>query len=203
MRYDPQKHHRRSVRLPTFDYSEPGAYFVTICTYGRECILDSDAFRNLLRKAWSSIVGGSVGPDDGEFVVMPNHVHGVVWLDGKVSGARHQTISANRRCVLDEDCLGGANVVPDASPLRIFAGAAPGSLGAIVGVLKSLTARCINRARKTPGAPVWQRNYYEHIIRGERDLLRVLEYIRDNPARWHEDPDNPDNTPKYCIPHPR
>ncbi|MGH2349632.1 MAG: transposase [bacterium] len=62
-----------------------------------------------------------------------------------------------------------------------------------MGSFKSLTTRCINRARNTPAARVWQRNYYEHIIRSDTDLLRIREYIRDNPAKWNEDPDNPAN----------
>jgi REP-associated tyrosine transposase len=63
----------------------------------------------------------------------------------------------------------------------------------IVGSFKSVTARCINRARNTPGAAAWQRNYYERIIRDEEELLRVREYIRDNPRLWDEDPENPLN----------
>jgi REP element-mobilizing transposase RayT len=70
-----------------------------------------------------------------------------------------------------------------------------GSLGAIVGNFKSVTARRINRVRKTPGVRVWQRNYYEHIIRNERELNGIRQYIRDNPARWAEDRENPDRLP--------
>lgn len=125
-------------------------------------------------------------------MVMPNHVHGVVSIDGGVPGARHRNASGNHEDNHDEDRLGGSNAVPNASPLRGFIASAPGSLGSVIGSFKSLTARCINRARNTHGSPVWQRNYYEHIIRDEADLLRIREYIRDNPAKWAEDPDNPE-----------
>jgi putative transposase len=197
MRYDRETHHRRSVRLASWDYGDAGAYFVTICTSGRECIFDNEAFRKLAEKAWSSIVGGSVVPEDGYFVVMPNHVHGVVWLDGETSGARHQTALVKHDAERGKARRDQSNGGPHASPLRIesepLVAPGPGSLGIIVGSYKSLTARCINRARNTPGAPVWQRNYYERIIRGEEELLRIREYIRDNPWLWAEDPENPIN----------
>ncbi|MGH2349633.1 MAG: hypothetical protein ACRDFT_09225 [bacterium] len=96
MKYDPHAHHRRSIRLPTFDYSEHGAYFVTICTSGRECILENEPYRALLAKAWSSIIGGSVSQEDGYFVVMPNHIHGVVFIEAAATGTRHQTASLDR-----------------------------------------------------------------------------------------------------------
>lgn len=71
----------------------------------------------------------------------------------------------------------------------------PGSLGAIVLQFKSAAAKRINEMRKSPGAPVWQRNYYERVVRNEEDLMRIREYIFDNPRKWAEDPDNPANIP--------
>jgi REP element-mobilizing transposase RayT len=201
VRYRPDVHHRRSLRLPTYDYRENGAYFVTICTHERQCILDNDPFRHLLARAWAATVGTSIAPGDGEFVIMPNHVHGMVWLDGGASGARHQAASGDHDSIDDQSVIGESSALPPASPLRRFTAPASGSLGAIVASFKSLTARCINRARGTPGAPVWQRNYYEHIIREEGDLLRIFEYIRDNPAKWAEDPYNPANQIQQT--HPR
>jgi hypothetical protein len=70
----------------------------------------------------------------------------------------------------------------------------PGSLGAIIRAFKSAVTKCINEHRGTPGAPVWQRNYYEHIIRSEESLRRIREYIANNPLRWHLDLENPDRT---------
>jgi REP-associated tyrosine transposase len=75
-----------------------------------------------------------------------------------------------------------------------FRRAERGSLGALIASFKTHGAIPINRLRSTPGTPVWQRNYYEHVIRSEDDLLRVREYIRDNPAKWDEDPENPKRT---------
>jgi putative transposase len=195
MTYDPRVHQRRSIRLPAWDYREAGAYFVTIGTARRECVFDDQAFRKLAEKAWSAIVGGSVVPEDGYFVVMPNHVHGVVFLDAETSGARHQTALVNHDSEHGKRRLDRSNGVPHASPLRIasapIVSPSSGSLGMIVASFKSLTARCINRARNTPGAAVWQRNYYERIVRDEDELVRIREYIRDNPRLWAEDPENP------------
>lgn len=83
-------------------------------------------------------------------------------------------------------------LLADASPLpERPRGTAPGSLGAIIQNFKSISTRRINALRSTPGRPVWQRNYYEHIIRSEAGLQRIRQYIMNNPARWHEDDNNP------------
>ena len=95
--------HRRTIRRPTYDPRD----FVTICTHGRECILDNEPFRALLSQVWLSIVGGSIDSDDGDFVIMPNHVHGVVLLDDAASGARHRTSSVDRGRHDDQNVLGG------------------------------------------------------------------------------------------------
>jgi REP element-mobilizing transposase RayT len=192
-------HHRRSIRLATYDYSEPGAYFVTICTHGRECILDDPRIRRTVELAWRSIGRYCRRATPGDFVVMPNHIHGIVWLtraDAVTVGAQHTPITERHHGeeppLLPEQPSDDAR----AAPLRGMAIARrvePGSLAAIVRAFKSNTTKRINAIRNTPGAPVWQRNYYEHIIRSEDDLLRVREYIRDNPAKWTDDPENPAN----------
>ncbi|MBN1978192.1 MAG: transposase [Anaerolineae bacterium] len=97
-------------------------------------------------------------------VMMPNHVHGVVWIvDGGV---------AQRRCA--------------PTPINVL----PRSLGAIVRAFKSIVTKRINRIRDTPGAPVWQRNYYERVIRSERELNAIRRYIQNNPANWPSDTEN-------------
>ena len=83
----------------------------------------------------------------------------------------------------------GSETVWNASPVQLI----PGSLGAVVGNFKSVTARRINKIRKSPGEPVWQRNYYDHIIRDEDDRKRVRRYILENPIRWDEDAEKPLN----------
>ena len=177
MCYDPERHHRRSIRLKGYDYTQPGAYFVTICTYDRRClfgrIVDGamrlNLFGKIVRDEWfkTSQVRQNVVLYPHEFVVMPNHIHGIIRIVGNLVGAQ-------RRC---------------APTCRI--NVTPGSLGAIVRAFKS-AARRINQIRNTLGQPVWQRDYYEHIIRNEDELNRIRGYIVDNPLRWHLDRENPE-----------
>ncbi len=184
MRYDPEKHHRRSIRLQGYDYSQAGAYFVTICTYQRECLFGDvvggqmalNAHGRIACEEWgrSAQMRREIQLD--EFVVMPNHVHGIVIIRDEP----HPIVEA-----YDVGATGR-------SPLRT---ARPGppkrSLGSFIAGFKSAATQRINHLRGTPGLPVWQRNYYEHIIRNEEELNRIREYIHNNPLRWHLDRENP------------
>ena len=183
-RYDPERHHRRSIRLKGYDYTQPGAYFITICTYQRASlfgqVVDGEMAVNewgkIVREEWfrTTRVRPYVELFDDEFVVMPNHIHGIIWIvDDKHVGAQ-------RRCAPTVE-ITPTNVVP-------------GSLGAIIRAFKSIVTKRINTLRGTPGASVWQRNYYEHIIRTERALNMIRRYIVENPLRWHIDRYNPNAT---------
>ncbi len=181
MKYDPERHHRRSIRLPTYDYTQPGAYFVTLVTYERAClfgdIVDGEmrlnAWGEIARAEWfqTAVVRPSVVLYDDEFVVMPNHVHGIIWI----VGATRRVAPTTRR------------VAPTDNPR----GPASGSIGAIMAQYKSAVTKRINALRGIPATPVWQRNYYEHIIRDDGELERIRQYILDNPARWAEDQEYP------------
>jgi REP element-mobilizing transposase RayT len=125
-------------------------------------------------------------------VVMPNHMHGILIMSDTARAGHSET---NGRHTDRLPVVSGesppANPAGNASPLpRVPAGALSGSLGAIIGNYKSVTTRRINRIRKTPGILVWQRNYYEHIIRTECAMKAIQEYIINNPARWHLDKHN-------------
>jgi REP element-mobilizing transposase RayT len=185
-KYDPFKHHRRTTRLKGWDYGSPGVYFVTFCTYQRENLFDDKELCELVGNMWQAIPtqprAQHVTLD--EWVVMPNHLHGIIVL-------------------IDTDCRGEASgneaaprkgtILPDASPNSGQPlGVTPGSLGVIAGNFKSLTTRQINNLRRTPGGRVWQRGYYDRIVRNERELNAVRNYIRENPQRWEEDRDNLD-----------
>ncbi len=123
---------------------------------------------------------------------MPNHVHGIIWIAAaKAVGAQHLRNPASFHGG-EAPAPPGRAVAGGAAPLPSMV-VAPGSLGAVVRSFKSVTTKRINAIRGTPGAPVWQRNYYEHIVRNEADLQRIRQYIRDNPLMWAEDPDNPKN----------
>ena len=176
MPYNPQVHHRRSIRLKGYDYTQPGAYFVTMVTQGRECLLGEVAGTEirLLRsgtiaqRAWLDLPRHYPHVQLDEFCIMPNHLHGIV--------------------VLTNDRRGGSIQVKegmsDSNQTRPY-------LPEIVRAFKSFSARRINALRHTPGIPVWQRNYYEHIVRDEAEWERIRAYIRDNPRRWAQDHENP------------
>jgi putative transposase len=199
-KHDPKKHHRQSIRLRGYDYTQAGAYFVTIVTHGRELLFDDPMLCRVAETMWQRIPRHFPGVELDEWVVMPNHIHGILVLTadpprrGEASGGTSSASQPPTSAVtgsVDEP------VTADASPLHVTdppRGVTPGSLGAIVGNFKSVTARRINRARHMPGAPVWQRNYYERVIRNERELAAVRQYIRGNPAHWAEDVENPDES---------
>jgi len=200
-RFDPDRRRRRSIRLRGYDYGSPGAYFVTIVTQGREClfgqVVNGEMGLNdegqVARSCWEAIPDHFPAVELDAFVIMPNHVHGIIAITDAV---RKGEASPEEPPSTDGLAIAGADpaaeeVVRDASPLQ---GPRPGSLGAIVGNFKSVTARRVNRMRGTPGAPVWQRNYYEHVVRNELALQAIRQYIADNPARWAWDTYNPATT---------
>jgi REP-associated tyrosine transposase len=175
---------RRSLRLRGYDYSQPGMYFVTVCTFGRALL-----FGNVVEgKVWLNDAGRATGEVWAElpryysgleidaFVVMPNHIHGIIVLHG----------TANR-----PPPARGSPASP--RPLK-GAGTAPlrATLGRAVARFKYESAKRLNAMRGTPGAHVWQRNYYEHIIRHGESLRLVRRYVLENPTRWQMDSENPD-----------
>ena len=171
MKFHSDKHHRRSIRLPHYDYVQPGAYFVTICTKNRVCLLGdivdekirlSDQGTITLR-CWTEIAQHFSGVETDAFVVMPNHVHGILTINPHSVGAETM----------------GARTAP--------------LLGRMVAYFKYQSTTCINELCKRPAVPVWQRNYYEHVIRNEEELNSIRQYIIDNPKQWELDRENPAN----------
>ncbi|MCI0575812.1 MAG: transposase [Chloroflexi bacterium] len=181
--YDPHKHHRRSIRLPGWDYRAPGVYFITICTYQRENLFADSRLHQIVETAWQTIPhqphAHRLNLD--EWIVMPNHLHGLL-----VIHAGEQETAAG-------DVL---PVFPPIAAAKQSAGRAPrlepGSIGAVIGNFKYRVARRINCLRDTPGGKIWQRGYYERIVRNERELQAIRQYILDNPTRWVQDRDNLD-----------
>jgi putative transposase len=180
MRFDPEKHHRRSIRLKGYDYRRQGAYFVTICTHDRLCLFGEvvggemrlNEYGRIALGCWKEIPLHFPQAELDAFVVMPNHVHGIIVL---TVGARHAVPLQNGISEKTEQ----------------FGKPVAGSIPTIIRSFKSATTRHINALRGTPGSPVWQRNYYEHIIRNEESLNRIREYIKTNPLRWAMDSENP------------
>ena len=165
---------RKSLRLPNYDYSQPGAYFITACSHKHLAIFGKVVKDNaipspagvIVQDAWHDLPNHYPNIRLDSFIVMPNHIHGIIII----------TISSTTNHV-------GAGLRP--APTRH-------GLPEIVRALKSFSARRINQLRGTPGATVWQRGYYEHIIRNERQLNRLRNYIETNPLRWKTDTENPD-----------
>ena len=186
---DHQDHHRRSIRLKGYDYALPGGYFITLVTWGRLCLfgelvrgeVELSVAGKIVWEEWFTT--GEIRPNvelnEDEFTIMPNHVHGIIWITDKTDDVIG--VGAQRRCAPTKT-MTDAYVVP-------------GSLGAIVRAFKSATTRRINALNGTPGAPGWQRNYYEHIIRNESELDEIRAYMRNNPQQWELDHENPTQFP--------
>jgi putative transposase len=163
MKYDPAIHHRRSIRLQGYDYAKPGQYFVTICTQHRLCLFGTikngrmslNEYGEIVQAAWDDLPYHYHNINLHEFVIMPNHVHGIVGMidTGEAIAKKH-------------------------------------ALPEIIRAFKTFSARRINEKCETPGVPLWQRNYYERIIRDELAYTTITDYIRTNPQRWIDDPNN-------------
>ena len=174
-------HHRRSIRLPGYDYSRAGAYFITICTQGRKCLFGDVAGGKMVLNEYGTIVANEwentarirdeIELD--EWVVMPNHFHGIVLITG------------NDR-MGDRCCRGDRPVAPTIDPV-VPTGPRPRSLGALMAGFKSAVTKRVNETRNTSGVKLWQRNYWEHIVRNDHELNRIRTYIRNNPAQWETD----------------
>ncbi len=187
MKFDPETHHRRSIRLKGYDYTQAGAYFVTLVTWKRAKlfgeIVDGEMhlneFGKVVREEWFRTAGlrPNVELHDDEFVVMPNHVHGILWI---VEASQPAAVRARRRRALTD----GHSLEDTAER---FGKPVAGSLATLIRSYKSAVTYHINAIRETRTAPVWQRNYYEHIVRDEKELKNIWDYIDINPVRWPED----------------
>ncbi len=188
--YSRDIHHRRSIRLPGYDYAQAGVYFVTICTYARELLFEDAAIRRIVHNGWLDLKKRFWFVRLDQFVIMPNHIHGIICIRRPDVGAQlvanlvHQSPSN----VIHTQ----SGIMPTDHAAPLHPAVAPRSLGAIVRSFKAVTAKRINRFRGTPRARVWQRNYYERILRND-ELTRIRQYILDNRANWAEDENNPAN----------
>lgn len=157
MNYNPEEHHRRSIRLKNYDYRQAGCYFITICTNHREMILGKIKFGvmklnqigKVVEYCWNQIPEHFPNVVLDDFIMIPNHIHGILGIiDVKIVGERH-TVPLRKS---------GYTIEKYGKPV-------PGSIPTIIRSFKSAVTKRINVIHKSPGAPVWQRNYYEHIVR--------------------------------------
>jgi putative transposase len=201
--FDPAVHHRRSIRLKHFDYTMPGAYFVTICASEGEMLFGEigggqmrmNELGQMVHDVWHAMPKHYAAIKVDAFVVMPNHVHGVIWIVGAGPRARPQSEIRQQ-----QGRAGAVRGWPE-GPAPKLGGQAQGpaptiSLPDAVHRFKSLTTARYRQgvgAGHWPscGSVLWQRNYYEHIIRDDKEVNRIREYILANPQRWRQDPENP------------
>ena len=201
---DAPKRQRRSIRLQGYDYTRQGAYFVTICTRNRVCLLGdivegrmhlSEAGR-LAQAVWEDLPHHYPHVQIDVWVIMPNHMHGIVILTEAQATDDDMPVGADPKT--DVGAISKTDV--GASKTDVGAGLKPAptvpaptrhGLSEIVRAFKTFSARRINALHNTVGTPFWQRNYYEHVIRNQSALDQIRQYIADNPARWSEDLENP------------
>jgi REP element-mobilizing transposase RayT len=178
MKYNRELHRRRSIRLKEYDYSQPGAYFITICAWNRECLFGEindgkmhlNAYGEIVNKEWIRTANIRSNIELDQYVIMPNHLHGILVING--------------------DCRGTLQRAPTREQ---FGKPVSNSIPTIIRLFKSAVTKTINEIRNTLGMPVWQRNYYEHVIRNEKEMNSVREYIGNNPLQWADDENNPIN----------
>ena len=193
--YDSKKHHRKSIRLKGYDYSKAGAYFITICTQNRECILgkiiDQSLVLNdagmMVEKWWMELNKKYPEIMTDEFVIMPNHFHGIIQImnptDSTCAHPNNHIVGADLRvCPNDQ---GGHTGPP---------------LHGVIQWFKTMTTNEYIRNVKESGwkpfpGKLWQRNFYEHIIRNDRRLNTIRKYIKNNPFHWEFDIENPNEKP--------
>ena len=218
--YNRYKHHRKSNRLKSWDYSKVGAYFVTICVKNRECLFGNihnnnmilNEYGKIVHQFWYSLVKKYTNIDLDEFVVMPNHVHGIIIIKKRVddeveSKNKTRSVGAIHELPLPND----DNQNPGYSQTNNDYKNLPDELNEftkyiikrrrmllskIVGYYQMNTSKIINHMRDMKGNSMWQRNYYDEIIRDPDHFMNVRRYIRNNPKNWTEDENNPVNIKK-------
>ena len=163
--------HRKSIRLKEYDYSTPGEYFITICTYDHEWIfggiVDNEMVLNengkIVQEEWekTAIIRKEIELD--EYIVMPNHFHGIVIIKYESRISMNDPVGTHGRASLQRK---------------------PRSLGSLIAGFKSVVTKRINELHKTPGSPLWQARYYDHIIRNENELNNIRNYISANVLQW-------------------
>jgi REP element-mobilizing transposase RayT len=171
-------------------------YFVTVVTQGRAClygeVIDGEMRLNrygeIVQHAWFDLPRHYANVELGEFVVMPNHVHGIIILNNDSRGG-----SVLGETTVPDGNITGTEPSPERAQTRPYR--KQHGLSEIIRAFKSFSARRINQLRGVQGVPVWQRNYYDHVIRSQHDLERTWFYIQTNPARWSTDEEYPSGKP--------
>ena len=186
-KYNPNFHHRRSIRLKGYDYGQAGLYFITICCQDRICRFGQvengkmklNEFGEIAHNEWLNTPKIRPNVKLGEFVIMPNHIHGIIEIHDRGESHSPKTKESHER-------KGVCKTPPHHTPHHTQPPKSPSNnIGAIVRGYKSSVTRQINTLGFNE--KLWQRNYYEHIIQDERAFQNISEYIKNNPAKWGGD----------------
>ena len=196
MAYNPKKHHRRSIRLKGYDYSKAGLYFITICVQNRACLYGNivDGKMNLndagimVEKQWLELPQRFTNIQLHEYIVMPNHFHAILEIvvgttlvvDPNNTDTKNGTVVPNKK----RQPQGIAPTIPPTAKNK--------TVGDMVGAFQSIATVEYIRGVKNQNweqfdKKLWQRNYWEHIIRNDTEYHRVANYIINNPAKWNDD----------------
>ncbi|HLV95659.1 MAG TPA: transposase [Candidatus Acidoferrales bacterium] len=174
---------RRSIRMKGFDYSLPGAYFVTICAHRQKCLFGDVVLGEMklnqigvvVNECWLDIPRHFPNVELNAHVVMPNHLHELV--------AIHETIRAKQGAAPEARAQHAAPL-----PRQVLVA---GSLPAIIRSFKAASTKCVREVLREAAFDLWQRNYYDGVLRNARELKNARRYIAENPSRWHRDKENP------------
>ena len=175
--YKDNKFHRKSIRVKGFDYTTPVSYFVTICSFNGMRLfgaisneeVELTSIGGIVKDEWLKTASVRRNVKLDMFVVMPNHFHGIVFIEDQSRGMACRAHTEER-----------------------FGQPVVNSVPTVVRAFKSSVTKRVRETLKSPDYIVWQRNYYEHIIRNDKDLNRIRQYILDNPVKWHLDRENPE-----------
>jgi len=185
-KYNPNIHHRRSIRLKGYDYSQAGLYFITICCQDRICRFGQiengemilNEYGQIAYDEWVKLLERFPNFELDVFQIMPNHMHGIIALVGATLAVAQNDSVAQNEMIVGNDIRAGASPAPTKT------------VGDIIGAYKSLVANgCLDifKTKNETMGKLWQRNYHEHIIRDEQSYHRISEYIINNPENWTDD----------------
>ena len=196
MAYNPNIHHRRSIRLKGYDYSQAGAYFITICCKDRKCrfgkivvgasVMELNECGQIAYDEWLKLSERFSNFELDVFQIMPNHMHGIIVLNDIVGA----TLAVVQNAVVQNVPNGIIALNDVGATARVAPTTTNATIGDIVGAYKSLVANgCLDiyKTKNETMGKLWQRNYYEHIIRNEQSYQTISDYIINNPAKWKDD----------------
>jgi len=187
MTYNPEYHHRHSIRLKDYDYREAGAYFITICSYKKQCLfgriasgqMQLNILGNLVKRCWSQIPNHFCRVRLDMMTIMPNHIHGIIILN-----ENHRRGTARRAPETKQ--AGTTSRIPTSES---FGKPISDSISTIIRSFKGAATKMMNQAGTSVEGPIWQRGYYERVIRNEKELAVIRKYISGNIQNWEMDKD--------------